>query len=159
MTAPFNAKAQTGVRSPGALGHGQSPSCSPQTVQQRNREKTRDALLSALASVGVEGRKVTITAVAEAAGVTPALVHNTYPDIAEAIRQQAGKSSRQQRDNKIQQLAECTARNRELRLELDAALRDIRQLASINETLRQEIATLRALVSDKVAMLDSNQRR
>ncbi|KQY85976.1 hypothetical protein [Pelomonas sp. Root1444] len=128
-------------------------------MRQRNREKTRDALLLALASVGADGKKVTITAVAEAAGVTSALVHNTYPDIAEAIRQQAGRSSRQQRDHKIQQLAECTARNRELRLELDAALRDIRQLASINETLRQEIDTLRALVSDKVAMLDSSQRR
>lgn len=100
-----------------------------------------------------KGEKLTISAVAAEAGVTPGLIHNTYPDLAETIRAQAGKSTRQQRDGKIAELSKVRERNKELRAELDAALSDIKGLASKNETLRQEVLRLRAAATGKVSLL------
>ena len=113
----------------------------------RNREKTRDALQFAMLRVKNKGKKFNISAVALEAGVTPSLIHNTYPDIAEAIRAQVGKATRQQRDDKIAELSRERERNKELRAELDIALKDIQRLVSTNETLRQEVTILRAAVS------------
>ena len=121
--------------------------------RQRNREKTREELQFAMLRVKNTGKKLTISAVAAEAGVTPALIHNTYPDIAEAIRAQVGKGTRQQRDNKIAELAEARSRLKALRAELEAAQADVQRLASINETLRQEVAALRSAGSGKVIVL------
>ena len=44
--------------------------------------------------------KVTIAAVAREAGVSTALIHNHYPNVAEAVREAQGRSSRAQRDVK-----------------------------------------------------------
>ena len=48
--------------------------------------------------------EVNVTSVAREAGVTPALIHNHYPEIAEAIRVKQGTSSRKQRDTKQNEL-------------------------------------------------------
>ena len=48
--------------------------------------------------------KVTIAAVAREAGVSTALIHNHYPNVAEAVREAQGRSSRAQRDVKHQDL-------------------------------------------------------
>lgn len=120
--------------------------------RQRNREKTREELQFAMLRVKNKGKKLSISSVAVEAGVTPALIHNTYPDLAEAIRAEVGRSTRQQRDEKVEELAKAKARIRELRAELEAALADLQKLASTNETLRQEVATLRAAGSAKVAL-------
>ncbi len=45
-------------------------------------------------------KKVTIAAVAREAGISAALIHNHYPNVAEAIREIQGRSSRAQRDVK-----------------------------------------------------------
>lgn len=116
-------------------------------TRHRNREKTRDVLQFAMLRVKNKGNKLSISAVALEAGVTPGLIHNTYPDIAEAIRAQVGKATRQQRDDKIAELSRERERNKELRAELNAALKDIQRLASTNETLRQEVAILRSAAS------------
>jgi AcrR family transcriptional regulator len=110
----------------------------------RDRAKTREELQFALLRIKNKGGKLTISAVAVEAGVTPGLIHNTYPDIAEAIRAQVGKAVRQQRDDTISELKRVRERNQVLRAELDAALKDVRRLASLNETLRQEVTKVQS---------------
>ena len=119
----------------------------PGKNRYRNREKTREELQYAMLRVKNKGKRLTISAVATEAGVTPGLIHNTYPDIAEAIRAQVGKATRQQRDDKIAELSKERERNKELRAELETALNDIKLLSSENETLRQEVSILRATMS------------
>ena len=125
----------------------------PEKIRQRNRQKTREDLQLAMLEVQNKGCKLTISAVATEAGVTPSLIHNTYPDIAETIRAQGGKATRQQRDDTIAELSRARKRNKELRTELDTALSDIQRLASKNETLRQEVAKLRSAASGNVVIL------
>jgi AcrR family transcriptional regulator len=122
-------------------------------TRQRNREKTRDELQYAILRIKNRGKKLSISAVAAEAGVTPGLIHNTYPDIAESIRAEVGKGTRKQRDDKIAELAETRERMKVLRAELETAMADIRRLASINETLRQEVSTLRSVETGNVVLL------
>lgn len=119
----------------------------PEKNRHRNREKIREELQYAMLRVKNKCQKLTISAVAIEAGVTPGLIHNTYPGIAENIRAQIGKATRQQRDDKIAELSKARERIKELISELDAALNDIQRLASINETLRQEVIKLRSASS------------
>ncbi len=107
----------------------------------------------AILRVKNKGKKLSISAVAVEAGVSHGLIHNTYPDIAEAIRAQMGKSTRQQRDEKIAELSDARRRIKELKAELETALTDIQRLAATNETLRQEVAILRAGTSGNVLVL------
>ena len=85
-----------------------------------------------------------ISTVAREAGVSPSLIHNQYPAIAEEIRTKTGASSRQQRDKKHEELKDAQARSRGLASELADARHRIQQLASINETLLLELRTLKA---------------
>lgn len=126
--------------------------------RQRNREKMLEELQFAMLRVKNKGKKLSISSVAKEAGVTPGLIHNTYPDIAEAIRAEVGKSTRQQRDEKAEELAKARVRLKELRAELEAAQVDLQRLASLNETLRQEVATLRAAGSATVVMFPQGTR-
>ena len=121
--------------------------------RQRSRDRTKEVLQLAMLRVKNKGKKLTISAVASEAGVTPGLIHNTYPDIAEEIRAKVGKATRQQRDETIAELSTARKRIKELRTELDAALSDIKRLASTNETLRQEVVKLRSVGSGKVVIL------
>ncbi|CAB3794456.1 TetR family transcriptional regulator [Paraburkholderia fynbosensis] len=119
----------------------------------RDREKTKEELTAAIIEVRNKGLKLSITAVAAEAGVSPSLIHNTYPDLAEAIRHELGRTTRQQRDAKAAELVDARAALKGLRDELRAAKKDLDELASINETLRDEIARLRGEVSGKVVAL------
>lgn len=127
------------------------------TRRLRDRDKTREDLAFAELRLKNKGAKLSITAVALEAGVTPALIHNTYPDVAEAIRAQIGKSARQARESTTAELVKANKRNGELRDELKTALADLRRLASKNETLRQELATLKAMGSGKVVVLPKRE--
>lgn len=124
----------------------------PSANKPRNRENTKEELELAILRVKNKGLKLSISAVAAEAGVTPGLIHNTYPDIAEAIRAKVGRGIRQQRDDKAVELAEEKKRLREVSNERDAALADLAKLASINESLRTELATLRASASANVVI-------
>lgn len=92
--------------------------------------------------------QLSVAAVAREAGVSPALIHNHYPAIADAIRQTQGRSSRQQRDAKHQQLKAEQDKARTLRRHLKQLQADVDRLASINETLLAENAVLRAKLAD-----------
>lgn len=83
-------------------------------------------------------KKVTIAAVAREAGVSPALIHNHYPIIAEAIREAQGRSSRAQRDVKHQYLRTEREKSRALRLEIEELRAKVATLASLNEVLINE---------------------
>jgi AcrR family transcriptional regulator len=119
----------------------------------RSREKTHEELQFAMLRIKNKGLRMSIAAVAAEAGVTPSLIHNTYPDIAEKIRAQVGRSTRQQRDEKAAELVKSREAQRDLRAQLERANADIARLASINETLTEEIASLRAQVAGKVVVL------
>ncbi|WP_081333290.1 TetR family transcriptional regulator [Burkholderia vietnamiensis] len=123
------------------------------TLRRRSRVKTREELQRAILRVKNKGLKLSISAVAVEAGVSAGLVHNTYPDIAEEIRAQVGRDTRRQRDAKAVEVKKVRKQLKTLRAERDAALADIARLASINETLRQEVAMLQAAVSGKIVVL------
>ncbi|PZO07985.1 MAG: TetR family transcriptional regulator [Lysobacteraceae bacterium] len=91
---------------------------------------------------------VNISTVAAEAGVTPALIHNHYPSIAERIRELQARSSRAQRDAKHDELKATKERNRALREELDALRDQVAKLASINEVLVVENRILKAKRGD-----------
>jgi len=98
--------------------------------------------------------KLNISTVAKEAGVTPALIHNHYPDIAEEIREKQGRTSRAQRDAKHSELLTEREKNRTLRAELSELRAQVAKLASINEVLLIENRLLKAKQGDpKVADL------
>lgn len=82
--------------------------------------------------------KLSISAVAREAGVSPSLIHNHYPAIAEDIRGKQGASSRQKLDAKRDDLSQERERSRILREELKELKRQVSRLASINEMLTIE---------------------
>ncbi|CAN7763336.1 TetR family transcriptional regulator [Pseudorhodoferax sp. LjRoot39] len=105
-----------------------------------------------------QSTKLTISSVAEEVGVSPALIYNHYPQIAEAIRTAQGRDSRTQRDAKQSALLAERAKARALREEVAGLKLDVRRLASINETLAAENASLRAQVaSPNVQQLDTRR--
>lgn len=120
---------------------------------RRDKAATRDALQKAILRVQKSDERMSISAVAREAGVTPALIHNVYADVAEEIRRLAGKGVRAQRDAIQRQLAEERARSRDLREKLKAAESDLAKQASINAMLRHEIDLLKAFADDKVRQL------
>jgi len=103
--------------------------------------------------------KLSITTVASEAGISPSLIHNSYPDLAEEIRAQVGRTTRQQRDAKAAELAQAREALREVRKRLHDAENDIAKLASINETLTDEVARLRAQVDGKVSAIGRRESR
>ncbi len=93
--------------------------------------------------------KMSISAVAREAGVTTALIHNHYPAVAEDIRKVQGKDSRAQRDAKHESLKSERQKSRELRQEIESLRSDVARLASINEVLIAENASLKAQLNDR----------
>jgi len=124
-----------------------------------SREKQLRLLAKQLKVRGqAAGKKLTFVAVAEAAGVSTALIHNHYPDVAEYIRELQGKSSRAQRNAKHDQLVAERAKSKALREDVRDLQLKVRALASINETLVAENAVLRARrVDGKVVDLSSKR--
>jgi AcrR family transcriptional regulator len=122
-------------------------------TKAQNRKRTSDEILRAIAQLQGSQSKVSISAVAKAAGVTPALIHNTYPDLAEQIRSLGGKSTRAQRDAKHEALAREQEINRELRRDISGLKTDLAKLASINLILLSEMAVLKGIASGKVISL------
>ena len=115
-------------------------SCPEGSSPLRSRHRTEQRLKDAIKQLQQAGSKVSISAVAKAADVTPALIHNTYPGIAEQIRTVTGKTARSQGDAKYDALAQERQRNRALRVEVDHLRQECAKLASINLTLMNKPA-------------------
>nr|WP_315240704.1 TetR family transcriptional regulator [uncultured Albidiferax sp.] len=125
-------------------------SASNGSAATRSRKQTEKRLREAIDHLQISGTKVSISAVAKAAEVTPALIHNTYPDVAERIRGVVGKSTRLQRDAKHEALVKEKERNRELRSEVERLRIEAAKLASINLTLLSKLAVYEAASERKV---------
>ena len=115
----------------------------------KTRKKLENALLRlkhGRPRVVSKDRKLTIAALAEEAGVSDALIHNRYPDIAAEVRKLTNKQLKSQRDKKTQQLKAANDKNRELRAELDSLEAQVRKLASLNARYEVENEQLKAEV-------------
>ncbi len=121
------------------------------TPRKRDRARTLHQLNLALIRVQRRGDKVTLKAVADEAKVSPPLINNRYPDFAEQVRAVTGKAIRQQKNEKAELLVKEREKNRKLRELVDSQLVEITKLASVNETLRTEMALLKAIAEGKVA--------
>jgi hypothetical protein len=120
-------------------------------VKKKGRD-TRKALREAILRIE-HGRpqridkdrcRMNISTVAREAGVTPASIHNNYPDVAEAIRKKVGKTGPSQcelQDGEIKRLLTSVEL---LRQRLKAAERDVTRIASENAKLMSENAVLKA---------------
>ncbi|ASG65856.1 TetR family transcriptional regulator [Idiomarina piscisalsi] len=89
-------------------------------------------------------RKISISALAEEAGVSDSAIHNRYPEIAAKVREITGKAHKVQRDEKNEKLKSEKTKNRELREYIEQLESDICKLTSINATLNNENAQLKA---------------
>ncbi|THF32276.1 TetR family transcriptional regulator [Pseudomonas atacamensis] len=92
--------------------------------------------------------KVSIAAVAREAGISTALIHNHYPDVAETIREAQGRSSRAMRDVKHQDLVTERKKSAAYRQEIEELRAKIARLASFNELLLDENRVLIAKMND-----------
>ncbi len=113
----------------------------------------RVALMAALEDLHRNQQKLSISAVARKVGVTPALIHNTYPDVAERIRTLTGlqPDTKAQRDgDSLRALQTANKRLQHDNAELNA---DVARLASIVQTLTDEITRLRAVTTGKAVEL------
>ena len=118
-----------------------------------NRKQTIDGIEQAIEQLQASQGKLSISAEAKMAGVTPALIHNTYPELAEKIRGLVGKATRTQRDAKHSALVREREINRTLRKELVETRATIAKLASVNQTLLNEIAVLKGVATGKVVAI------
>lgn len=121
--------------------------------RQRDRGKTLFQMRLAMNRLQKRDMKVTIAAVAKEAGVTPALIHNRYPDFAEEVRRAVGKSTRAQRDQKHDLLIAEREKSKLLREQVAELMTDLRNLASENEAIRAELALQRGIASGSVALI------
>jgi hypothetical protein len=119
----------------------------------RNRSKTKVDIDNAILRLQKRNEPINIAAVAREAGVTSALIHNTYPDQAEQIRQLMGKGSREQRDASRQALVSEKDASRVLREENKLLRADLEKLASINQKLLLELSVLRGVAAGKVVQI------
>ncbi|GHG06990.1 TetR family transcriptional regulator [Thalassotalea marina] len=117
------------------------------------RKVTHDQVRKAIVRIEIgrpkiidAGRKISISAVAEEAGCSRALIHRDFPDLVDRIAVKANKNVRQQRDEKHEELKQYKERNKELRLERDLLKRHITNMQSKNATLLLENEQLKALL-------------
>ena len=96
-----------------------------------------------------KGRKVSVAAVAEEAGVSRALIHKDYPDLLERIRGNSDKAIQRQRDEKQEKLKEERFKNRQLREKIVDLTEQRNELASKNATLELENRRLSAILESK----------
>lgn len=125
----------------------------------RDRERTLTELQLALHRLQRTGKKVTLRAVAEEAKVSPSLLNHRYPDFAEQVRALVGRTVRQQRNEKADQLAQEREKNRKLRALVDSQIVEITRLASVNEALRAELALQKAIVDGKASRGDFGRKK
>jgi AcrR family transcriptional regulator len=121
-----------------------------QAVRPRSRDRTAQELQYAILRVKNKGARMSIRAVALEAGVDPSLVHNTYPDVAEAIRALMGRGTRRQRDEMRADLTAVRQRLRDVIAERDQLRREMAVLVSVNLALHDQLVELRAELGGKL---------
>jgi transposase-like protein len=94
-------------------------------------------------------RKMSVTAVAEEAGVSDSLIHKDYTDLLERIKKNQDKGYRSERNKKHDALKTEREKNRLLRQEIEELKLDNANLVSINVCLEEEIDTLTSVKNSK----------
>jgi hypothetical protein len=103
-------------------------------------------------------KQITIASVAREAGVSPGLIHNHYPQVADAIRLEQSRHGRDRRKRRQDELKKEREKARGLRGEISDLRAKVARLASINEVLRFENESLRRRRGDNVVSLSPCQR-
>lgn len=116
----------------------------------RDKAATLGRLKQALLEIRSAGRGLSIKAVAEEAGVTPSLIHHVYPDFAEQIRAQTGRSTRARLDSTHDELKKAKRTINEQQSELRELSDDLAKIASINLRLQDRIGELEAQLAGKL---------
>lgn len=102
------------------------------------------------------GRKLSIASVAEESGISPASIHNNYPDEANLIRKKMGTEIRKQKNAISAKIQQLKSRIRGLAAELSELKEEFASLASINASLMQENSRLTSILkSDNIKILTS----
>ena len=92
-----------------------------------------------------KSRKLTVSSVAEEAGVTRASIYKDYRDLLAKIEGKVDKNIRRQRDEKTSEIKELKEKNKALREELMLEREKNRKLASLNARLTYENKELLAI--------------
>jgi len=129
-------------------------------------DSTRKSLLLAIRRVETgrvrkiqKDRPLSITSVAEEAGLDSSTIHSCYPDIADQIRTLMNKEIRDQRDDVRQNLKKERVKNRGLRSEIADLGHALQVYAEENARLTLENQRLKAIASsDKIAALKNRSR-
>lgn len=95
------------------------------------------------------GRKLSVMALAEEAGIHPSTIHTRYPAIAEKVRLEVNRGVRIQRDKKTAELQKMKNCNAALRKELNEARALISKIASENARLICENSELKAIQTSR----------
>ena len=108
------------------------------------KQLQRDA--SKAEAAGSKPPRISISAVAKAAGVSHTLVHTKYPDVAERIRGAMGSTLLIQRQKKHSALVKARERIAELRKDLESLRAENRGLTSENARLTLLVVSLQSEV-------------
>ena len=128
----------------------------PKPKRARSREQTARTLRAALTRLQSQGGNTTISALACEAGVSSALIHNRYPEVAEAVRT---SQEPLRKADALQSLLDAQRlTNNDLRTEIDELRQQVRALASVNEALRRERLVESAIAGGKVVSIDREHR-
>lgn len=117
------------------------------------RQQTTERLELAMHNLSVSGSKLSITAVAKAAKVTPALIHNSYPNIAERIRAAAGTDAKMRLSKKDDALKKEKEQCRMLRALVEQQRLEIAKLSSHNQALVIELSLHKGVSAGKVVSI------
>jgi hypothetical protein len=139
----------------GSESHSSESTGREATNRNRDRAKTEAALQAELNKLLLAGIKPTVTAIAAAVGVTPPLVHNTYPEIASSIRKLSGKGG--EVTAAAEALKALKKTNRELHAGNRRLLAEVARLASINQVLIGELALIKGQSTATVVSLLVNR--
>lgn len=112
-----------------------------------NSDSRRKALRQSVRKLKSNGVTVTVAAVARDVNISPALIHNRYPEIAQEIRNLSGKSEKNKSENQLEQYRQLEVRLAEIKAERDELRRDVAKLASLNLALKLENESVRAAMA------------
>jgi hypothetical protein len=123
-------------------------------VRRASREKRIHAIRLAIHRVRLGrvrvvplGTRLSVVAVAKEAGISPATIHTTYPDLAEEIRRLAGKSLREKRREDLSDLKKCKDELVQAKKEIAALKRELASVASRYASVIIKIEQLMSLLS------------
>lgn len=122
-------------------------------VRGRNRDATTADLWEALSRLQSTQVAPTIAALAREVGVTPALIHNRYGDVAKEVRRLNGREPGANEEGLKLALKYEQEVAKGLRIENLDLRKQLQAMGSVNESLRQELRILQAIHEGKIASL------